>query len=59
MLEKHPNATGGYLPLGIIVGSFVGVAVYGVTQYIPAIGFGPLLGLTVAIWMSRFLPRKP
>ncbi len=59
MSEIPPKATLGYLPLGILFGSLVGVAAYGVTQYPPAMAFGAFFGLIAAIILTRFLPKKP
>ncbi len=59
MSENSPKATLGYLPLGVIFGSFVGVAVYGITQYIPAMAFGAFFGLIAGIMLTRFSPKKP
>jgi hypothetical protein len=59
MSEKHPKAVGVYLLVGFMVGSLVGIAAYGITQWVPVIAFGPLLGFIVALALSRFSYKKP
>ncbi|HET6329134.1 MAG TPA: hypothetical protein VFG04_30905 [Planctomycetaceae bacterium] len=57
MIEKHPKAVGNYLVFGFIAGSFVGVFAYAATQWVPAIAFGPLFGVIVAIVTFNLSPK--
>jgi hypothetical protein len=43
-----------YPLIGMLVGALVGLCVYGMTQYIPAIGLGPLVGFVGGLVLDRF-----
>ena len=43
---------------GMFVGSLVGICVYGVTQYIPAIGLGPLFGFLGGLVLGWYLSAR-
>jgi hypothetical protein len=47
--RANPNA---YVPLGAIVGLFVGLIVYWVTGYLAALGFGVLFGVAAAMLLA-------
>jgi hypothetical protein len=52
MAKKRSEGTNRYLVPGIVVGTLVGVVVYGMTQYPPAIAFGLRFGVVAAIFIG-------
>jgi membrane associated rhomboid family serine protease len=46
-----------YVPIGAVSGLFVGLVVYAITQYVPALGFGVLFGVVAAIFVASSQKR--
>lgn len=57
MIGQPPKSQVNYA-YGMIFGMLAGVAVYSVTQWVPAIGFGMQAGLFVAIVVSVIQSRQ-
>jgi len=58
MIEQPPKSQAANFAYGMIFGMLAGVAVYGVTQWAPAIALGGSVGLVVGIFVSVIQLRR-
>jgi hypothetical protein len=55
--SQQPGNINRYVPIGAVSGLFVGLAVYAITQYVPALGFGVLFGVVAATFVASAQKR--